>query len=81
MEIKVHNQIRQKPVILGLRLKSFFILLFGFVMLALWMLGSFSITGLILVAVLTVLLYGILYSNDRYESETRDDFPDCIENI
>lgn len=81
MEIKVKNRIRQKPVILGLRLKSFFILLFSCVMLMLLVLGSFSLAGVMVVCFVSILEYGLLYYYDNQRSDPDCGFPDRIENM
>ena len=80
MEIKVQNRIRQKPAVIGLRLKSFFILLFSGVLLVLAVLGSFSFMGFLLVGALLCAEYVVLYYLDRFDSNEGGDFPDRIVN-
>lgn len=80
MEIKVKNQIRRRPEIIGLALKSFFLLLLSFVSLSLWMIGSFSIPGMCATVGITAVEYGVLYWLDHGRDTGRGDLPDSIVN-
>ena len=80
MEIKIHNRIRQKPVILGLPLRSFFILLFSFVMLTLFFLSSLSILRVFIFIGILIIEYGILFYLSRKEESSDNDLPRRIIN-
>ena len=80
MEIKVQNGIRRRPEIIGLPLRSFFILLFSFIFLVLTVLGYFSILRCIFIVVICAIEYGALFYIKNRDSGYRNDLPDEINN-
>ena len=80
MDIKVHNKIRQKPVILGLPLKSFFILLFSFVILALIFLSSLSFFRIFILTGILIAEYAALFYFSRRDAARENDLPRRIIN-
>ncbi len=80
MKVKVQTGIRRRPEIIGLPLRSFFILLLSLILLVLLILSSFTLLRCIVIIVLMVVEYGVLFYIKSRDTEFHNDLPNEILN-